>query len=157
MIRAALFALLLALATVGAHAVVAPPAADDPAIEARLQRLSTELRCLVCQNETLADSRAELANDLRREIRGMMKAGRSDQEITEFLVARYGDFVLYRPPLKSATLPLWIGPFVFLAAGVAIWFVFLQRRQRRVPDVPLSAEEERLAQSLLDSRNRNQT
>jgi len=155
MIRAALLALALALLSVGAHAVEAPPAADDPAIEARLQKLSTELRCLVCQNETLADSRAELANDLRREIRDMMKTGKSDREITEFLVARYGDFVLYRPPVKSTTLLLWIGPFVFLVIGVAVWFILLRRRQRRVTDAPLTAEETRLAESLLNARNGN--
>ena len=140
------------------RAAEAPPAADDPVIEARLHRLSTELRCLVCQNETLADSRADLANDLRREIRDMMKAGRSDREITEFLVARYGDFVLYRPPVKSTTLFLWGGPFALLATGAAVWFVLLKRRQRRAPDAPLTPEEQRLAESLLDTdhgRNRS--
>ncbi len=150
MIRHALIALLIALAGVGALAGEAPPAAEDPVLEARLHRLSTELRCLVCQNETLADSRADLANDLRREIRDMMKAGKSDREITDFLVARYGDFVLYRPPLKSTTLLLWGGPFALLALGVAVWFVLLKRRARRVAAAPLTAEEHRLAAALLD-------
>jgi cytochrome c-type biogenesis protein CcmH len=158
MIQWIFLALALVLAPVCAYPVEAPPATDDPVIEARLHKLSTELRCLVCQNETLADSRAELANDLRREIRGMMKGGKSDREITEFLVSRYGDFVLYRPPVKATTLPLWIGPFVFLVAGVAIWFVLLKRRQRRAVDAPLSADEQRLAESLLKPRNhRNET
>ena len=157
MIRTALLSLLIALACAGALAREAPPAADDPALEARLQKLSTELRCLVCQNETLADSRADLANDLRREIRDMMKAGKSDREITEFLVARYGDFVLYRPPVKSATLPLWGGPFALLALGVVVWFVLLKRRARRVAEPALTAEEQRLASDLLDSDTARKT
>ncbi len=149
--RHVLLALLLALAWASVPAREAPPAAEDPALEARLHKLSTELRCLVCQNETLADSRADLANDLRREIRDMMKAGKSDREITEFLVARYGDFVLYRPPVKSTTLLLWGGPFALLALGIVIWFVLLRRRARRVEAAPLTAEEQRLAAALLDS------
>ena len=149
--RHVLLALLLALAWASVPAREAPPAAADPALEARLHKLSTELRCLVCQNETLADSRADLANDLRREIRDMMKAGKSDREITEFLVARYGDFVLYRPPVKSTTLLLWGGPFALLALGIVIWFVLLRRRTRRVEAAPLTAEEQRLAAALLDS------
>jgi cytochrome c-type biogenesis protein CcmH len=149
--RRIFLAVLLAVACAGAYALEAPSAADDPVLEARLHRLSTELRCLVCQNETLADSRADLANDLRREIREMMKAGKSDHEIKDFLVARYGDFVLYRPPVKSTTLPLWGGPFVLLALGVAVWFILLKRRARRVAEVPLTAEEQRLAADLLDS------
>ena len=149
--RHVLLALLLALAWASVPAREAPPAAEDPALEARLHKLSTELRCLVCQNETLADSRADLANDLRREIRDMMKAGKSDREITEFLVARYGDFVLYRPPVKSTTLLLWGGPFALLALGVAVWFVLLRRRTRQVEAAPLTAEEQRLAAALLDS------
>jgi cytochrome c-type biogenesis protein CcmH len=156
-IRHALIALLIALAGVGALAGEAPPAAEDPVLEARLHRLSTELRCLVCQNETLADSRADLANDLRREIRDMMKAGKSDREITEFLVARYGDFVLYRPPLKSTTLLLWGGPFALLALGIAVWFILLKRRARRVAEAPLTAEEQRLAAALLDSNRARKT
>ena len=157
MIRHALIALLIALAGVGALAGEAPPAAEDPVLEARLHRLSTELRCLVCQNETLADSRADLANDLRREIRDMMKAGKSDREITDFLVARYGDFVLYRPPLKSTTLLLWGGPFALLALGIAVWFILLKRRARRVAEAPLTAEEQRLAAALLDSNRARKT
>jgi cytochrome c-type biogenesis protein CcmH len=149
--RHVLLALLLALGWASVPAREAPPAAEDPALEARLHKLSTELRCLVCQNETLADSRADLANDLRREIRDMIKAGKSDREITEFLVARYGDFVLYRPPVKSTTLLLWGGPFALLALGVAVWFVLLRRRTRQVEAAPLTAEEQRLAAALLDS------
>ena len=157
MIRAVLLLVALWMLTgLAALAADAPPAADNPVIEARLHRLSNELRCLVCQNETLADSRADLANDLRREIREMMKAGKSDREIKEFLVARYGDFVLYRPPVKSTTLVLWVGPFALLAIGVAMWFVLLRRRQRRAPDAPLTAEEQDRAAVLLETdRPRN--
>jgi len=148
-----LLLLALMLLSCGALAREAPPAADDPVIEARLHALSKELRCLVCQNETLADSRADLAEDLRREIRGMMKAGKSDREITEFLVSRYGDFVLYRPPVKATTYLLWVGPFALLALGVAIWFVLMKRRAARAAPAPLSVEEQRLAAALLDSDN----
>jgi cytochrome c-type biogenesis protein CcmH len=156
-IRQAFLALLIVLSSAGARALEAPPAAEDPVLEARLHKLSTELRCLVCQNETLADSRADLANDLRREIRDMMKAGKSDREITEFLVARYGDFVLYRPPVKSTTFLLWGGPFALLALGVVAWFVLLRRRARRGQDDPLTAEEQRIAQALLDSDTSRKT
>jgi cytochrome c-type biogenesis protein CcmH len=152
-----LLALLIALGCAGAFAREAPPAADDPALEARLHKLSTELRCLVCQNETLADSRADLANDLRREIREMMRAGKSDREIKDFLVARYGDFVLYRPPVKSTTLLLWGGPFALLGLGVAVWFVLLKRRSRRTAEAPLTAEEQRLAAALLDPDRAHKT
>jgi cytochrome c-type biogenesis protein CcmH len=91
--------------------------AADPAIEARLIVISEELRCLVCQNESLAGSRAELANDLREEVRKLIQEGKTDTEIKEYLVARYGDFVLYRPPVKPTTWLLWFGPFVLLAGS----------------------------------------
>lgn len=107
---------------------------DDPAIEARLKSLSKELRCLVCQNQTLSDSTAPLAEDLRREIRELIAKGMSDQEITDYLVARYGDFVRYRPPVKSQTLLLWIGPTLLLVAGFSgLWFA-LRRRNAILPD-----------------------
>ncbi len=148
---------LMLLACCGALALEAPPAAEDPALEARLHTLSKELRCLVCQNETLADSRADLADDLRREIREMMKAGRSDGEITEFLVSRYGDFVLYRPPVKASTFLLWVGPFALLALGVAVWFVLMGRRAARTAPPPLNVDEQRLAAALLDPDNARKT
>lgn len=147
----------LMLAALGALAREAPPAAADPVLEARLHALSKDLRCLVCQNETLADSRADLAEDLRREIRAMMQAGKSDREITEFLVSRYGDFVLYRPPVKATTLLLWVGPFALLALGVAVWFVLMRRRAARAPAAPLSVEEQRLAAALLDPDSARKT
>src|SRR5258705_9712591 len=102
------------------NAKEAQSSADDPVIEKRLMKLSQELRCLVCQNETLADSRADLAEDLRREIREQMKAGKTDQEIIAFLTQRYGDFVLYRPPVKPTTYLLWFGPFLLLIGGLFV-------------------------------------
>ena len=114
-----LLALLVALAQL-VHAGEAAPAADDPVLEKRVYKLAEELRCLVCQNQTIADSHAELAIDLKNQIREKMKAGMSDEQITQYMVARYGDFVLYRPPVKATTLPLWFGPFVVLVAAVVI-------------------------------------
>ena len=122
------FAAALALA---AATALAQPAADE-AFEQRLKRLETDLRCLVCQNQTLADSNAPLAEDLRREVRGLAAQGKNDEEIKQFLVQRYGDFVLYKPPVKETTWLLWGGPFVLLLGGGAIWFAVLRRRSRNV-------------------------
>ena len=116
--------------------------------EGRYKKLIDELRCLVCQNETLADSHAELAVDLRREIREKMVKGESDKEITEFLVARYGDFVLYNPPVKPITLMLWYGPFALLAIGVLIAVITIRRRGRATPPT-LSAAHHQQVQDLL--------
>lgn len=112
----------------------AEPVMPDPAVEARLKVLSQELRCLVCQNQTLADSSAPLAEDLRREIRGLIAKGMTDQEVTDYLVARYGDFVRYRPPVKSQTLLLWVGPSLFLVAGLAGLWLALRRRNALLQD-----------------------
>jgi cytochrome c-type biogenesis protein CcmH len=105
----------------------------DVALDARLKKLDEELRCLVCQNQSLADSNAPLAQDLRREVRSLADAGKSDAEIKDFLVARYGDFVLYKPPVKSITWLLWFGPFVLLAGGALAWWSVARRRGRRSP------------------------
>lgn len=102
----------------------------QPDLDARLKKLEDELRCLVCQNQSLADSNAPLAEDLRREVRALAVAGKSDEEIKQFLVARYGDFVLYNPPVKSTTWLLWFGPFVLLAGGALVWWAILRRRSR---------------------------
>lgn len=134
----------------------APPMAADPALEARLNHLAKELRCLVCQNETLADSRAELALDLRREVREKMRQGLTDAEIKVYLTQRYGDFVLYRPPVKSATWLLWFGPFLILLAASAGLVYFLKRRRRVLADTPLSSDESARLQSLLDSQNQTE-
>ena len=106
----------------------------DPALDTRLKKLEEELRCLVCQNQSLADSSAPLAEDLRREVRQLAVAGKSDDEIKQYLVARYGDFVLYRPPVKSTTWLLWFGPFVLLAAGGVTWWLIARRRARKDDD-----------------------
>ncbi|SDG65353.1 cytochrome c-type biogenesis protein [Propionivibrio dicarboxylicus] len=143
-------ALLCAMSlTQALHAKEAAPVAENEAAEKRLVAISSELRCLVCQNESLAGSQAELANDLRREIRTMIEAGKSDGEIMDFMVSRYGDFVRYRPPLKGTTLLLWFGPVLLLVGGLGGLFVFLRRRTRRIDDAPLSAAEQRQAEQLL--------
>src|SRR5882724_12531271 len=103
------------------------PSSDGAALEQRVMALSQQLRCLVCQNQTIADSQADLAADLRQQIREQMKAGRTDAEITTFMTDRYGDYVLYRPPVKPRTYVLWFGPFTLLAAGLAGLFRFLKR------------------------------
>jgi cytochrome c-type biogenesis protein CcmH len=122
---------------------------EDPQIEQRMKALTEQLRCLVCQNETLADSRADLAEDLRREIREQMKAGKSDQEIIAFLTDRYGDFVLYNPPVKRITYLLWFGPFILLIAGTAVLYRYLKRRRELISDQPLSADERKRAAEIL--------
>jgi cytochrome c-type biogenesis protein CcmH len=117
-----------AVCALACSAIVALSQAPDPALDARLKKLESELRCLVCQNQTLADSDATLAGDLRREVRALAVAGRSDAQIKEYLVARYGDFVLYDPPVKSVTWLLWFGPLALLVAGGSVWLVVVRRR-----------------------------
>ncbi len=125
--------ILPALLVVASLAFAVPAYAQkDPALDARLKKLEEELRCLVCQNQSLADSNAPLAEDLRREVRGLAAQGKNDEEIKQFLVQRYGDFVLYNPPVKGITWLLWFGPFVLLLGGGAIWFAVLRRRGRNV-------------------------
>lgn len=128
-----LLALLLALPGL-AFAREAAPAADDPVLEARVMRIAAELRCLVCQNQTIADSHADLAQDLRRQVREMIQQGRSDAEIIDFMTARYGDFVLYRPPLKGTTWLLWFGPALLLGGGVVVLVTVLRRRSKLPPE-----------------------
>ena len=133
-----------------AHAADAPPLAQDPVVEARLVGIAEELRCLVCQNESLAGSRADLAEDLRREIRTLIRQGKTDQEVMDYLVARYGDFVRYRPPLKPTTYLLWLGPFALLGGGLVALVLFLRRRT--APDaVALTADEQLRATALLNN------
>jgi cytochrome c-type biogenesis protein CcmH len=130
-----LLALIVALAACCAlHAKEAVPLADDPAVEQRLIVISEEMRCLVCQNESLAGSRSELANDLRVQIREQIRQGKTDEQIREYMVARYGDFVLYRPPVKPMTWLLWIGPFLILAGAVAVLFHHLRANARRTDE-----------------------
>lgn len=112
----------------------AQPAAEDPLTEARVQAIASELRCLVCQNQTIADSQAGLAVDLRQQVREMIRRGDSDQQIIDYMTARYGDFVLYRPPLKASTAFLWFGPTLMLLIGGAVLVVVIRRRQRLSAD-----------------------
>jgi cytochrome c-type biogenesis protein CcmH len=142
-------ALLFALACSNAQA--------DAAFDARLKNLEQELRCLVCQNQTLADSNAPLAEDLRREVRELAQQGKSDAEIKQYLVARYGDFVLYKPPVKPTTWLLWFGPFAFLVGGALVWLVVLRRRRNGGSDNaqpaasgPIDVEQSERARALLD-------
>jgi cytochrome c-type biogenesis protein CcmH len=148
--------LLLMLFAAFAVARDAAPLADDPALEQRLMRLSTELRCLVCQNETLADSRADLAIDLRNQIREQMQAGKSDEDIKLWLTQRYGDFVLYRPPVKSITWLLWFGPFALLIVAAAAMLIYLRRRRVRTEATHLTDAQHRQAQALLDGDLRDE-
>lgn len=127
----------------------AQPSAADPVLEERVMKLSRELRCLVCQNETLADSRADLAEDLRGQIREQMKAGKSDKEIIAYLTDRYGKFILYNPPVDPTTYLLWFGPFLLLLAGLALLFRYLKQRRELIVEQPLSAEERRRVETLL--------
>ena len=158
--RVLLSVLLLCLAATGLRAQLRQPAVDepvDPVVEQRLAKLSHELRCLVCQNETLAESRADLAEDLRREIREQIRAGKSDQEIIAFLTQRYGEFILYRPPVKPKTYLLWFGPFVLLLAGLFILFRYVKRRRDLIPEQPLSSADRRRAEELLGSGSGKET
>ena len=127
----------------------AQPLADDPKLEERVMNVSRELRCLVCQNETLADSRADLAVDLRNQIREQMKEGKSDKEVIAFVTARYGDFVLYRPPVRPTTYLLWFGPFILLLAGLIFLFRYVRQRRELIVDAPLTPSERHRAEELL--------
>jgi cytochrome c-type biogenesis protein CcmH len=123
-------------------AALAPAAAQtaDPALDRRVERVTAELRCLVCQNQTIADSHAELALMLKRQVRDMLAHGASDQQAVDFMVQRYGDFVLYRPPVKAATWLLWFGPFGLLLGGLALLFARLRARLREPDDDAFNEE-----------------
>jgi len=149
-------AAICALGLGSAIANEAVPLADDPVTEQRLISISEEMRCLVCQNESLAGSRSDLANDLRREIRTLIKEGKSDDQIRNFMVERYGDFVLYRPPVKPITWLLWIGPFVILAIGIAGLLTYLRRRNSRVPNVILTAADNQKIDALLNAADKKE-
>jgi len=143
------WSLVVLTAPFAAGAREAPPVGQDPVIEQRMMALAEELRCLVCQNQTLADSHADLAVALRQEIRELMQKGQSDEQVKRYLVARYGDFVLYRPPLKSSTWLLWFGPAVLLVGGLATLYLVLLRRRRLLAAEPLNEDQEKRALALL--------
>mgnify|MGYP001814319247 FL=1 len=124
-------------------------------LEERYQTLVTELRCLVCQNQTIADSNADLAKDLRREVHDMLVAGKTDDDIKDFMLERYGDFVLYKPPVRTSTVPLWVGPFILLAIGLVVVVVIIRRRTSQAQPAMNSQDIER-ASKLLDETNREQ-
>ena len=148
-----LLMILCALSFSSSFAKDATPLADDPVTEPRLISISEEMRCLVCQNESLAGSRSDLANDLRREIRTLIKEGKSDDQIRNFMVERYGDFVLYRPPVKPITWLLWIGPFIILLIGIAVLFTYLRRRNSAVTTIALSDDDNKRIDALLNGKD----
>ena len=147
------FAFLFIIASLPGFALAkeAQPTSADPALEERVMNLSRELRCLICQNESLADSRVDLAEDLRNQIREQMKAGKSDKEIVAYLTQRYGKFILYNPPIDPTTYLLWFGPFVLLLAGLFVLFRYLKQRRELISDQPLSADERQRAETLLNT------
>jgi len=152
--KALIFILALILApTLPVTAGEAVPVGDDQVIELRLRTIGEDLRCLVCQNESIISSNAKLAVDLRREVRDLMKAGKDNAQIIEFLTARYGDFVLYRPPFRSYTLLLWLGPAAFLILGTVAWYFALRRRSTLQIRQQVSAVTLKQAASLLDNPN----
>lgn len=133
----------------------APLVAEDPALEKRMLNLAENLRCLVCQNESLAGSRADFANDLRREIREQMQANKSDDEIIDFLVARYGDFVLYDPPLKPTTWLLWFGPLVFFLGGIVTLIYYLRHRRTQLEESSLTEHQRKQIESLMKAADKD--
>ncbi|NOU00106.1 MAG: cytochrome c-type biogenesis protein CcmH [Gallionella sp.] len=142
---------LLCLLPLFVYANEAKDMADDPVLEKRMIGLAQNLRCLVCQNESLASSHSGLAEDLRREVREQMTKGLTDQEIIDYLVSRYGDFVLFDPPVKRYTLVLWYGPFALLIIGLIGLVVQLRKRKKDIVEVQLSAEDAHRAADLLNS------
>ena len=134
-----LFTALLLCISLASYAKVAPNTSADPALEARMMVIAEELRCLVCQNETIAASHADLAVDLKNQIRIKLNEGQSQKQILDFMVQRYGDFVLYRPPLKTSTVLLWVGPFALL--GIAVMMLVLNVRRRRLAAQPMALSD----------------
>lgn len=148
-----LLILLFCLLPTFSYAGEAKDLAADPVLEKRMIGLAERLRCLVCQNESLASSHAELAEDLRREVREQMQKGKNDQEIIDYLVARYGDFVLYDPPMKSYTVLLWFGPFAMLLLGAGVLVFQLRKRRQTVQESELTPEAQERAASLLNEED----
>ena len=151
-----IFAILLLMLSAQSAAREEPAAADDSVLDKRVVKLTSELRCLVCQNQSLADSHADLAIDLKNQVRSQMQAGRSDAEIRAYMVARYGDFVLYDPPFKPSTLLLWAGPFALLVVGLLGLAAYLRSRRRRLPVAELTSVERARAEALLQGGSGNE-
>ncbi len=153
--RRAFACLMLLSAIVISPQVLAKEAAlmqADPVLEKRVMGLAYELRCLVCQNQSLGDSHSEFAIDMRSEIREQMRQGKDDEQVTEFMVQRYGDFIRFRPPVKSTTFLLWFGPLILLALGGGVLFISLKRRKRTVKTMPMSDEDRKRADALLGDK-----
>ena len=150
--RIVLLALLLALAPGPVHAIVAGESIDDPVLEARARDIGKGLRCLVCQNQSIDDSNAGLAKDLRRLVRERLQAGDSDQAVRDYIVERYGDYVLLKPPFKPTTYALWLGPaaMLLIAGWGVVGYLRRQSRRTRVAEAPLDDDERRRLDSLLD-------
>jgi cytochrome c-type biogenesis protein CcmH len=140
--------------TTTAIAKEAAPMADDPELEKKVNAIAAELRCLVCQNQTIADSHAELAVDLKEQVRTMVREGKTRDDVVDYMVQRYGDFVRYRPPVKPTTYLLWAGPFLLLFGGLMILGVNLKRRRAKTTDAPLSEEEHQKLETILHSENK---
>jgi len=152
-----LVVVLFALLPLSVWANEAVPTSQDPVHEKRAVELGEKLRCLVCQNQSIEESNASLAGDLRRQIREQIKEGKSDRQIIDFMVQRYGDFVLYKPPVKRTTLLLWFGPALLLVIGIVIFLRSFQKRRVRVEDKQLSEEERKQAELLLTGGGDSQT
>ena len=144
-----LLACVLCISVIGPLSGVAAQETNSAEFDQRIKKLETELRCLVCQNQTLADSGAGLAEDLRKEVRALAAQGKSDDEIKEFLTTRYGDFVLYNPPVKGITWLLWFGPFILLAMAGGIYFFIVRRREKVIEEPALSEAERKKTEQLL--------
>ena len=152
--KRAIAAMLLATVSAAAWGQASEVAKPDPVVEQRLKGLAEELRCLVCQNQTIADSNAPLALDLRNQIRAQVAQGRTDDQIRAYMVERYGDFVLYKPPLKASTLVLWLGPLALLTLGAGIfWTVVARRRPKQTAPGPAPGRRAEI-EALLEERKR---
>jgi len=144
----------LLAASISVFAKEAAPLAVDPELEKKVNAIAAELRCLVCQNQTIADSHAELAIDLKNQVREMVRQGKTRDDVVDYMVQRYGDFVRYRPPVKPTTYLLWAGPFLLLAGGLIILVVNLRKRKELVTEAPLSEEEHQKLESILHSNDK---
>ena len=135
-----------------AQSNTAPSVSDNPALEKKVLEVSNELRCLVCQNQTIADSNADLAVDLKNQVRQQLSEGRSKQEILKYMTERYGDFVLYKPPFNAATLMLWVGPFLLMLLGLFLLIRQIKQRKQELSQETFSAQEIERARQLLDRK-----